>query len=431
MVFFAEAYFAALRRETVYDADGTELGPVVDLLVEPRETYPVVTHLVFRRRGSREQVIVPWSVVRSASYEGFRLSRQLEDIPPPQLADDVVSVLSRILDKQIVDVSGRRVVRVNDVKFGAIGNEVLLTHVDIGVRGVLRRMQWEHFTLGLCRLLHIHLPERIIAWEHVQLPYESDEIHVDESREALEHMQPADLADIAEALNLPERAALLGAIDEEVAADALQEMEPDVQVSIVNELSDEQASDIIEEMDPDAGADLLADLTQERADALLNLMEPEEAADLRELMRYHPESAGGLMTVDYVAVNEGLTVREAMRVLREEAIAAEIVYYVYVVDDAHHLKGIFSLRDLIVAPGDQPVADLMEHNVVRVHVHTQQRDIAHTVAHYNLLAVPVVDDDNRLLGMVTVDDAIDAVVPTAFKKRIPKAFASHRRTPLK
>lgn len=422
MVFFAEAYFAALLRETIYDVDNTRLGRIVDLIIEPRERYPVVTKVVFELIRSRERRVIPWHLVRSASYEGFRLSTRFAELPGYEVTAEEVSVADRILDKQIVDISGQRVVRVNDLKFGAVGNEVLLTHVDIGTRGVLRRMHWEHFTLGLCRLLHLRFAERLIAWEHVQLPHEGDEIHVDESRDALEKMQPADLADIAEALSAPERAALLGNIDEEVAADALQEMEPDLQVAVVNELSDEQASDIIEEMDPDAGADLLADLSEERASAILELMEPEEAADLRELMQYHPDSAGGLMTVEYVAVKEGLSAREAMRLLREEAQQAQTVYYVYVIDEEEHLRGVFSLRDLIVAPGDTPVTEIMDPNVVRVHVDTQQRDIAHTVAHYNLLAVPVVDEDNHLLGMVTVDDAIDAVIPTAWKKRIPKAF---------
>lgn len=423
MVFFAEAYFAGLIRETLYDVDGARLGRLVDVIVQPRQRYPVVTKVVFLKKGSSDPVVVPWHLVRSASYEGFRLSMKFEKLLPQEIDADEVSVRDRIIDKQIVDISGQRVVRVNDLKFGAVGNEVLLTHVDIGTRGVLRRMNWEHFTLGACRLLHLRFPERLIAWEHVQLPHEGDEIHVDQSRERLEHMQPADLADIAEALNAPERAALLGNIDEEVAADALQEMEPDLQVAVVNELSDEQASDIIEEMDPDAGADLLADLSEERATAILDLMEPEEAADLRELMQYHPESAGGLMTLEYMAVGEGLTIREAMRQLRGEAQQAETVYYVYVIDAEEHLKGVFSLRDLIMAPGDFKVDEIMHHDPVRVRLDTQQQDIAHAVAHYNLLAVPVVDDHNRLQGIVTVDDAIDSVIPTAWKKRIPRAFS--------
>lgn len=421
MVFFAEAYFAALLRETVYDAAGQPLGRIVDVLIRPRERYPVVSKIVVKSKAG-DELRVPWHLVRSASYEGFRLATRLEHLPPsPEIADEV-SIRDRVLDRQIVDVSGRRVVRVHDLKFGAVGPDVLVTHVDIGWRGVLRRLNFEHFTLGLCRLLHVTFHERLIAWEHVQLPQEGDEIHFDESRDALEQMQPADLADIAEALSGPERAAFLGGMDEELAADALEEMEPEVAAAVVGDLSDELASDIIEEMEPDAGADLLADLPEERADALLNLMEPEEAADLRELMRYDPESAGGLMTLDYVAVPQTVTVGEALDLLRREAQEIETLYYVYVVDEDERLKGTFSLRDLLIADPAQPIAEIMERDVVLVHVDTDQEDIAHTVAHYDLLAVPVVDADERLVGMVTVDDAVDGVIPTAWKKRIPRAF---------
>jgi len=422
MVFFAEAYFAALIRETVYDASGRRLGQIDDILVTPRDHFPVVSKVAVKLSGEDRTVYIPWHLVRSASYEGFRLSSSLEAAAVAVPDPEDISVRHRLLDRQIVDVSGKRVVRVHDLKFGAIGKDVLLTHVDIGTRGILRRLNFEHFTLGLCNTLHIRFAERLIAWEHVQMPTESDEIHVDASREALENMQPADLADIAEELSAPERAAFIGGMDEEMAADALQEMEPELQVSVVNELTDEQASDIIEEMDPDAGADLLADLPEERADAILSLMEPEEAADLRELLQYPDDSAGGLMTVEYAAVPRGITVKEALERLRLEAQEAETIYYVYVVDDEEHLKGVFTLRDLVIADPEDLVDDIMETGVVRVGIDTQQRDIAHTVAHYNLLAVPVVDEQGRLQGIVTVDDAIDAAIPTSWKKRIPKAF---------
>jgi CBS domain-containing protein len=422
MTFFAEAYFAALIRETVFDASGHRLGKINDILVRPRDHFPFVSKVAVRLDSKGGIVYIPWDLVRSASYEGFRLSTSLEAAAQEAPEEADVSVRARILDRQIVDVSGKRVVRVHDLKFGAVGDEVLLTHVDIGTRGMLRRLGYEHFTLGLCNILHIRFSERLIAWEHVQLPTEGDEIHFDESREAIENMQPADLADIAESLSAPERAAFLGAMDEEIAADALQEMEPGLQVSVVNELSDEQASDIIEEMDPDAGADLLADLPEERADAILNLMEPDEAADLRELLQYPDDSAGGLMTVEYVAIPQGITAAEALQRLRLDAQDAETIYYVYVVDPDEHLVGVMSLRDLVIAPPDAIVDDIMDENVVRVGLDANQRDIAHTVAHYNLLAVPVVDEEDRLQGIVTVDDAIDAAIPTSWKKRIPKAF---------
>lgn len=422
MVFFAEAYFAGLVRETLFDISGRALGKIDDLFVKPRDQFPILSKVGVRLFADRRTVYIPWHLVRSASYEGFRLSTRLEQAAREQPDEDDVSVRRRLLDRQIIDVSGKRVVRVHDLKFGAVGHEVLLTHVDIGWRGILRRLNWEHFTLGVCNVFGIRLAEKLIGWDHVQMPTDGEEIHVQASREALAKLAPEDLADIAEKLNVPERATFLGAMDEGLAADALQEMEPEAQVAVVQELSTEQASDIIEEMDSDAGADLLADLPGEQADAILNLMPPEEAADLRELLKHPEDSAGGLMTVEYAAVRSGVTVGEALEQLRAQAQDVGAFYYVYVVDAEDRLTGVFSLWELVAAAPEARADDLMETHVVRVSLDTHQRDIAHTVAHYNLLAVPVVDEENHLRGIVTMDDAIDAAIPTSWKKRIPKVF---------
>ena len=425
MVFFAEAYLSALLRYGVYDADGKLIGQLDDVLVRPHERFPEVIAIAVRPEGDHETLYVPWTAIRTASAEGMRLSAAHAALPRTTPSDDDIHLRRDLMDKQIVDVSGKRVVRVHDLKLGAVGTRVLLTHADIGGRGLLRRMGWEHFTLGILRVLHVHLPERLIAWEHVRMPAQGqgDALQVDRGRDALRRMHPADLADIAEELSAPERAAFLGAMDEEIAADAMQEMEPEALVATVNELSDQQAADLIDEMDPDTGADLLADLPQERANTLLSLMEPEEAADLRRLLSYPEDSAGGLMTPDQVSVPLGITVGAALEIVRTEAQEIDNLYYVHVVDPEGRLAGVFSLRELIIADPHMLVDDLMVREVVSVMPDASQQDVAHLVARYNLLALPVVDEDNRLLGIVTADDAIDAVIPTSFKKRIPKAFA--------
>ena len=428
MVFFAESYLSALLRYGVYDAQGQMVGELDDLLVRPHETFPEVVALAIRLEHDKSVILAPWSAVRTASQEGLRLNVNAEFLPAAHLRGDEIHLRRQLMDRQIVDVSGKRVVRVHDLKLGAIGSRVLLTHADIGTRGLLRRMGWEHFVLGLCRMLHLHFPERLIAWEHLQPPATEtptgDELRVDSSREALHRMHPADLADIAEELSAPERAAFLASLDEEVAADTMEEMEQQELLAAVNELSDERAADLIDEMEPDAGADLLADLPAERTQTLLNLMEPQEAEDLRRLLSYPEDSAGGLMTTEYVTVPEGVTVEEALARVREQALDVGTIYYVYVVDAERRLVGVFSLRDLILAAPTDRVEDLMAHEVVSAEVDTRQEDLARLVARYNLLAVPVVDEAGRLQGMVTADDAIDAVIPTSWKKRIPKAFAS-------
>jgi magnesium transporter len=192
---------------------------------------------------------------------------------------------------------------------------------------------------------------------------------------------------------------------------------------VVNELPDEQASNLISEMDPDAGADLLADLPNERAKALLDRMEPEEAEDLRKLLAYPEDSGGGLMTSEMVSIPAGIQVGEALEIVRKEAQEVASLYDVYVVDAERRLAGVLSLHELIAANPEEVVDKLMRRHLVTATPDTRQVDIAKLVAHYNLFAVPVVDGEGRLLGIVTADDAIDAVIPTSWKKRIPKAFA--------
>jgi len=423
MVFWAEAYLSALLRYDVYDSTGRHLGQLDDLVATPHNRFPEVTKIAFRPKGSKDVVYYPWSLVRLASPEGIRLNTSGAPTGPTEPDDTEVHLRRDLMDKQIVDVSGKRVVRIHDLKLGGVNGRVLLTHADVGWRGVLRRLGWEHFTLGLCRLFQVKFRENLIAWEHLHMVPTEGQLVADKTRDALKRIHPADLADIVEELSAPDRAALLGSMDEELAADVMQEMDPVALVAAVNELDDEQASDLIDEMDPDAGADLLADLSEERQRTLLSLMEPEEAADVRRLLAYPEDSAGGLMTVEYVTVPQDVAVREALEIVRQQAREVTALYHVYVVDQAGVLKGAFSLHELIVAEPERPVRALMDSDVVSVGLDTGQVDVARLVARYNLLAVPVVDERGRLEGIVTADDAIDAVIPTSLKKRIPKAFA--------
>lgn len=423
MVFWAEAYLSALLRYGVCDAAGRPLGRLDDLVVRRHDRFPEVTKIAVCPLGSREVVYYPWSLVRSASQEGIRLSAARQEDLRTQPEDGEIHLRRGLMDRQIVDTSGQRVVRVHDLKLGGVGGRVLLTHADVGWRGVLRRLGWEHFVLGVCRLLRIRFPERLIAWEHLHMVSGDGDLVTDKSKDALRRIHPADLADIAEELSAPDRAAFLEAMDEELAADVMQEMETVALVAAVSELDDEHASDLIDEMDPDAGADLLAELPAERAKALVDLMEPEEAEDLRRLLSYPEDSAGGLMTPDYVSVPIGVSAQEALAIVREQAREVPVIYDVYVLEDDGRLAGVLSLRELIIAEPDGAVRDLMTPRPVSVQLDTKQAEIAHLVARYNLLAVPVLGPEGEMVGIVTADDAVDAVIPTSMKKRLPKAFA--------
>ena len=271
------------------------------------------------------------------------------------------------------------------------------------------------------------VPERYIDWEDVD-PLESTiasvRLRVPHGR--LAELHPADLAGIIDQLAPRDRRGVLASLGDEALADVVEEMEPDTQVEVLEGLEPGRAADILEEMSPDDAADLVADLSDVSRDEILALMEADEADEVRELLGYPEESAGGLMTTEHVAVPVGLTAGQTIDRLRELEPDAETIYYVYVVDADERLVGVLSLRDLIVSPPDTPVAAVMIDEPVTVGVLEAAESVAETIAHYNLLAVPVVDDEGRLEGIVTVDDAFDTVAPAAWRHRRPRRAESRR-----
>jgi len=313
---------------------------------------------------------------------------------------------------------------VNDLRLDEIEGKLHVVAVDVGAAGLLRRLGAEGAYRIVARNLRLPVPERYIDWEDVD-PVESSiaSIKLRVPHAGLAELHPADLASIIDQLAPKDRAGVLASLDDEAVADAIEEMEPDTQVEVIEDLEPARAADILEEMSPDDAADLVADLSDEAREEILALMERDEAAEVEELLRYPEESAGGIMTTEFVAVPKTLTASQTIDRLRELEPDAETIYYVYVTDDDDRLVGVLSLRDLIVAPPDTQIAGVMIPEPVAVGVLADQDEVAHVVARYNLLAVPVVDAEGRLAGIVTVDDAMDSILPSAWKKRLPRLFA--------
>ncbi len=424
MIFFSEGYLSELLKMNVVDRDGRLVGRVHDVAVRLGDTFPLVAKLILRPRGRREPLVLPWSTVRSTSTEAIRLAQSEADLRPSQVEEGEVLLAESVLDKQIVDVEGRRVVKVNDLKLGAVHGQVRLVAAGVGTRSLLRRLNIEGLAIRLWSWFGRRPHERLISWEHVHsLDPTSQQLELDLEREKLRRLNPADLADILAELSALDRATVVSSLDEQTAAAALEEMEFELQQAVLDSVEDEKAADILEEVDPDDAADLVGDLPKERADQLLELMEPEEASDVKELLQYPADTAGGLMTPEFVAVPAGMTSQEAIGYLRKAGEEAETVYYCYVLDPERRLLGVFSLRDLIVAPPTRVIDDIMVREVIKVTTDVSHKDTAALIARYNLLAVPVVDEADRLLGIVTVDDAIEAVLPGRLKKQLPKVFA--------
>ena len=424
MIFFSEGYLTELLRMSVADRDGALVGRLKDVAVKLGETFPPVTRIAVSARGRREPLILPWSVVRSVSTEAITLNQPIAELQPTQLEEGEVLLEESVLDKQIVDIEGHRVVRVNDLKLGSIQGEVRLVAAGVGTRSLLRRLTLEGLAIRLWSLFGRRPHERLISWEHVHsLDPTSQQLQLDLERGRLKRLNPADLADILGELNALDRAKVVSSLDEETAAAALEEMDFELQQAVLDSLEDEKAADILDEVNPDDAADLVGDLPRERADQLLELMEPEEASDVKELMKYPDNTAGGLMTPEFVAVPSGMTAQEAIGYLRKAGEEAETIYYCYVVDSSARLVGVFELRDLIVAPPTRAIDEIMVKEVIAVSPDTSHEETAALMARYNLLALPVVDQEKRLLGIVTVDDAIDAVLPTRLKKHLPRVFS--------
>jgi CBS domain-containing protein len=414
-------YLSQAIGRPVRDRNDEPIGKVADLIVAVGDRYPPVTGLVVAT--DRRKIFLPWSSVTSLDVTGARLRTTTLDLAKFRQRPSEILLRADLMDKQIVDIDGRKVVRVNDLRLDEVEGSLRLVAVDVGAGGLLRRFGVEGPYRTIARNLRMPLPERYIDWEDVD-PVETSiaSVKLRVPHAGLAQLHPADLASILEELAPQDRAGVLASLDDEAVADAMEEMEPDTQVEVLEDLTPARAADILEEMSPDDAADLVADLDQETRDEILSHMERDEVEEVQELLGYPEDSAGGIMTTEYIALDDHLTAAEAIDRLRELEPDAETIYYVYVTDDDGRLSGVLSLRDLIVAPPGMPLNEFMLREPVAVGVLADQDEVAEVVAHYNLLAVPVVDDDGRLAGIVTVDDAIDTVIPTAWKKRLPRVF---------
>lgn len=294
-------------------------------------------------------------------------SSELRDIPAAE--DGLLYLREEILDKQIVDTFGAKVVRVNDLQFLRLESKLRLVHVDVGFKGLMRRVGWERGVCATVRWLFSYdLPDRFIGWKYVQLLSGKAPLHLSVSQKKLSELHPAELADILEDLRGRDRSAIFHALDTETAADALEEIDdPKLQTALIETVSVEKASDIIEEMSPNEAADLLADLPQERADQILQEMNAETAEDLRELLVHEEESAGGIMTTSLLSLSPELTVETAMTRLHQEAADLDVLYYVYLLDPVGQLSGVVSVRDLLTASPQQRLSEIQTSRLITVH----------------------------------------------------------------
>jgi magnesium transporter len=417
MPFFAgETFISDVYKKPVLDQTGEEIGKLKDIIVGIGEPFPAVLFLVVA--NSKNTYLLPWDQVNLFNRRVITVNRRECDLKPSLPLPTDILIYRDLLDKQIVDINGAKLVRVNDLELGDVKGKLCLVAADIGLRGLLRRLGVEKRGEKLLLLFKYKLQHKLISWHYVQtIEPKVARLTLTVSGHKVSSMHPADLAEIISEVSQKERTAIFGTLDVDTAAEALHELEPRVQVDIIDDMSKERASDILERMPPDEAADVLGDLPESKAQELINLMEKEGAEDVQELLEHEDDTAGGLMTTEYLAYPPDMTVEEAIKELRLEAPDVETIYYLYVLDREERIIGVLSLKHLILASSRSLLRDIMITPAKTLSLDAEKKDVAEFISKYNLLAAPVVDENMVMRGIVTVDDVLDFLLPTASRKK--------------
>ena len=407
-------YLSQLMGNPVYAADGEKIGSVSDLGIATGEVFPRVTSLAFKGPG-RTPFMISWrKYVDTYDEKEIHLKVPAVEIRFSYLQPDEVLIARDILNKQIVDTRGMRVVRVNDLKLSDTSSTQLrLLGAEVGARGILRSLSpaLEHVALKVARTFGHPIPERIIAWSYMDLvERDLSNVKLSVSHKTLDDMHPADIADIIERLDPRLRGQVFAQLDDEQRAGAMAEFDDDAMAAeLMGGMNEREASRMLSEMDPDDAAELVSELDYDKAEKLLRLMGVQEQRAIRQLLGYREDTAGRIMTSEFAALPEGKTVADAVELLRGLDEDFESVRYVYLSDEDNKLSGVVTLNALIVAEPETPLADICTREVITASPEDDQEDVAEDIAKYNLLAMPVVADDGHLLGIVTVDDALDVL----------------------
>ncbi len=412
MVLFSELFISELKGDPVLDRLQEPVGRVEDYVIAVGEVFPKVTGLLVYVHDKKENLVLLMGEIDLIGKQ-FVVTKSVKDrIVYTKPRPDELFLWRDLMDKQIVDTEGARVIRVNDLKLGKIEQDVRLIAVDVGFRGLLRRLGLLAFFDLILGIFGKKVPDTLIGWDHVeQLKTGKVKGMITVPTKHVSEMHPADIANIISQVHSEERTAIFASLSDKTAAEALHELEPKIQALLLLTLDTKKALGVLEKMPVDEAADVLGDLPTDKTEELLRLMRPKKSAQVHKLLKHPEETAGGLMTTEFITIPYDFTVQKTIEKMRELAPDAETIYYIYVVRDGEKLSGVLSLRNLIIAAPETPISSIMVKDVITVDPEMDQRKVAEVISKYNLLAVPVVDGENRMLGIVTVDDVVDFILP--------------------
>ena len=405
-------YLSQVLGKPIFGVGGVEVASIKDVVVSyGTEDYAPLIGLVARYR--RRLFFLKRRNIENFNMKGASLNSDVLDLTPFSRREGEILLAKDVLDKQLIDIDGKRVVRVNDVQIIEVGKEWRVTGADVSLQGFLRRLLPRGF-YGSDK------PVEVIDWADVgylATDSKTATVQLKSSKDKLSRLHPVEIAQLAQALSPIHRTDIVGSLDDEIAADTLEEMSTENQARVLEELDEERAADLLEEMSPDDAVDVLEELDEEKARELFALMEEHEKADVAELMSYEADTAGGLMTTEFVSLPQNLTIGEAVNHLRQMARTPHMVYYIYVTEsvESKMLVGIITLRVLILAAPNEIISDLMRKDFQFVKPDEPSDDVALKIAEYNLLALPVLNEQNEIVGIATVDDAMEILLPKRFE----------------
>jgi magnesium transporter len=405
----ATVSLSELLGSTVYDASGAASGRVREVALAPQEDRSRVALLIVKTPAGNR--LLPLTAV-SAINGGIRAATASADWTAADGSEGLLLLSRDLLDQQVIDVHGRKVVRVNDVDFhhdSAQNRSILrVGGVDVGPRGAVRRLLKGMIPAAALKALLLRVPPREIPWDFVDI-IETDparRVRLKISNERLGKLHPADIADIVEELAPDEREAVFETLEEGVAAGALEELAPKVQRAVLESLDSGRAADIVEEMEPDAAADLLGDLSDDKTEEILVQMQPEERQEVTDLLEFKENTAAGRMTTEYIALPVSATAHDAIESMRSFEGRMENMSTIYLTDSHGTLAGAVPLVKIVLAPSSTPLLALAQEPLISCREDAKEKEFAELFDKYNLLTLPVIDEQNQLIGVITPDDVI-------------------------
>jgi magnesium transporter len=398
-------YLSSVIRQNIYSTPDHSIGILLDLIVDINSPRPkVVAANVLSNEVVRCLDLTKHRIIAVKGKVRFQVNN-IRDFDPSSIQG--IYLVRHLQDKQVVDITGRKVVKVNDLRLVNVNSGTFLIAVDVGFKGMLRQVGLDKFVGRIYKLFNKTLTSELILWDEVEaINYDDMGIQLSKPYQKLSKLHPSDLADILEDLDSKALMDVFSSLDEEQAADVLEEMEPQAQRNVLENMPVDKAADVLEKMPSDEVADILDELESDKAEELLSEMETESSDEVRELMEYPDNQVGSLMSTDFVALHELMTVEETFTELRRLQPEANTIYSLYILDKSERLVATLSLRDLVLADTKAQLIDIMNHQIIFVYDDDNINILSEIIAKYNLSAVSVVDHDMTMLGMVIIDDVV-------------------------